>query len=329
MVPGGNLFGVTITEDDPRLIPIMLRRELLKSGHSEKSLARALRRGDFVRVRWGAYTFGSVWATMSVEEKYAARCRAAYMQAHTDVVLSHSSSLPFLEAPLWGLDLREVHLTRPDGRSGRREAGVRQHCGKLAEGDTITRYGLTVTGPTRAALEITTLASSEAGLVVVCDLLHRRLTTLADMRERYASMEQWPHSLRTELVLRLADPRIESAGEARTWHFFWRQSLPKPVPQYEVLDQLGNLIARLDFALPEEGVWFEFDGTVKYRKHLRPGESVTDAVLREKRREERVAEITGWRCIRITWEDLADPVRLAARIRGVIASVRASRRRGA
>ena len=33
-------------------------------------------------------------------------------------------------------------------------------------------------------------------------------------------------------------------------------------------------------------------------------------MLREKRREERVAELTGWRCIRITWADLAYPERL-------------------
>jgi hypothetical protein len=46
---------------------------------------------------------------------------------------------------------------------------------------------------------------------------------------------------------------------------------------------------------------------------------VTDAVLREKRREERVCEITGWKCIRIIWADLYDPERTAARIRAVMA----------
>ena len=63
----------------------------------------------------------------------------------------------------------------------------------------------------------------------------------------------------------------------------------------------------------------EFDGRQKYVQFLREGESVTDAVLREKRREDMVCELTGWRCMRITWADLADPVRLAARIRAFLA----------
>lgn len=319
---------MTIAADDPRLTPIMLRKELLASGHNEKSLAHALRRKDLDRVRWGAYVSGPTWTTMSEEQRYAVVCRAAYRQARTGVVLSHTSALPFLEAPVWGLRLDEVHLTRTDERSGRREAGVRQHSGKLLEGDTVTKYGLTFTNAARAALEVTTIGSVEAALVVVCDLLHRKLTTPHDLRQRYEeTMEQWPYSLRTELVLRLADPRIETVGEARTWHFMWRHSLPKPEPQYEVYDDAGDLVARLDFALPEWGVWFEFDGKVKYVRHRKPGESVTDVVLREKGREGHVSEITGWRCIRITWDDLANPERLAARIWKVLLEVRSSRRR--
>lgn len=39
-----------------------------------------------------------------------------------------------------------------------------------------------------------------------------------------------------------------------------------------------------------------------------------DAVLREKQRESRIAELTGWRCIRITWADLERPDGTVARI---------------
>lgn len=306
---------MTISADDPRLTPIMLRKELLASGHNEKSLARALRQGDYGRARWGAYVSGPVWAQMSKEDRYAVRCRAAYRQARTEVVLSHTSSLPFHEAPLWGLSLEETHLTRADAKTGRREAGIRQHCGKLDAGDVVTQYGMKLVSPTRAGLEITTIGSTEAALVVVCDLLHRRLTTAAELRKSYqASMERWPHSLKTELVLNLADPRIESVGEARTWHFFWRESLPKPVPQYEVFDGKGALVGRVDFALPEYNTWFEFDGKVKYEKFRRPGETIADAILREKRREDLIREITGWRCIRLIWSDLDNPAQLAERV---------------
>lgn len=118
-------------------------------------------------------------------------------------------------------------------------------------------------------------------------------------------------------MLRLAHPRIESVGETRTLFCCWSQGLPAPEPQW-IVSEHGREIARLDFAWPELGVWLEFDGRQKYVKFLREGETVTDAVLREKRREERIAELTGWRCIRITWADLADPVRLAARLRAFL-----------
>jgi hypothetical protein len=167
------------------------------------------------------------------------------------------------------------------------------------------------------AIDITTVATVETALCVVNHLLHQGLTSQSSIETRYATMDHDPFTLSTDLVLRLADPRIESVGESRSWHFFWRQGLPAPEPQW-VVSEAGREIARLDFAWPDLGCWLEFDGRQKYVRYLRDGETVTDAVLREKRREERITELTGWRCIRITWADLADPIRLAARIRAFL-----------
>jgi hypothetical protein len=167
---------------------------------------------------------------------------------------------------------------------------------------------------TRTALEVTTCASTEVSLIVVNDFLHRRLTTVPDLQQRYAAMCHDPYTLKTDLVLRLADPRLESLAETRTWFMCYRHGVRAPTPQYQLRDDIGDLIARLDFAWPELGVWLEVDGRQKYVKYLREGESVVDVVLREKERESMIAEITGWRCIRITWADLADPAATVARI---------------
>jgi hypothetical protein len=313
-----------MTPEDPRLTDIWLRKELLGAGENEKTLRRALRAGVYRRPRTGAYVDGAVWDAATAEARYAIKARAAYRQARTDVLLSHASALPFNEAPTWGVDLSEVHLTRLDGRTGRREAGVRQHCGIVIDGDLRDVDGLAITSPVRNCLEITTSASVEAALVVANHFLHRGDFTVQQLRERYSQgVRRWPHSLTTDLVIRLADPRIESVGESRTSYFFWKQRLPTPVPQYEVHD--GDvLVAVLDFALPELGVWFEFDGKVKYATPDREGETAADVVFREKRREDRVRELTGWRCFRITWQDLADPVTLAARIRAFLARAQAT-----
>jgi len=313
-----------MTPDDPRLADLWLRKELLAAGHNEKTLRAAVKAGSYRRARTGAYVDGPVWDSADEEVRHALRARAAYRQAKTEVVLSHASGLPFNEAPTWGVDLSEVHLTRTDGRTGRREAGVRQHCGHLREGDVREIHGLKVMSPMRNCLEISTAASVEIALVIVNHFLHRGDFTLDELRARYGDgMDRWPHSLTTDLVLRLADGRLESVGESRTSYFFFKQGLPTPVPQYEVFDG-SLLVARLDFALPELGAWFEFDGKVKYGALVPDGESAADVVFREKRREDRVRELTGWRCFRITWQDLANPVALAARIRAFLARAQAS-----
>lgn len=310
----------------PCMSDVALRKELLVLGHTDRSLARSVASGLLAKPRRGAYVDGAVWAALTREERYAVRVRAVLRQKCADAVASHVSALPFLNAPTWGLPLELVHTTRKDGRAGRREAGVKQHRGVLAEGDVVAVGDIECASPLRATLEVATMAGVESALVVLNHFLRRGDFTPDQIRARYEeSMEFWPSSLTTDVVLRLGDKRIASVGESRTFYFLWRHHFPAPVPQFEVTD--GPLfLAYLDFAFPDLGIWIEFDGKEKYLKHRRAGESVADAVVREKQRESRIAELTGWRCIRITWADLADPARLAHRIRSVMESMAATRR---
>lgn len=295
-----------------------LRAAYVAAGYTDRALARMVRDGTLARARRGAYVAGSVWRDLGEEGRHSVRARAVLAQAQAPGVLSHVSGLLEYETPVWGLDLSDVHVTRRDGRIGRQESGIRQHGGLIRPGDVVMRNGVAAMGPTRLALEATTITDTEHALAVVCDLLHRRLTTVDELTRRYAQMEQWPNTLGTQVVLRLADPRIESVGEARTLYLCFSQQLPKPTPQVEIRDANGDVVARVDFAWPELGVFLEFDGRVKYEKLLQEGERASDVVIREKAREELVCRLTGWRCIRITWADLADPVRTAARIRRVL-----------
>ena len=304
--------------DDPRRSDVTLRREYLASGFTDRGITTMLRHGQIARVRRGAFAAGSVWSGLDEPGRHSVRARAVLKQARIPVVLSHVSGLAEYDAPLWGFDLADVHITRRDGRIGRREAGVHQHAGLVAPDDVVIRNGVPVMVPDRLALEIATLCDVEHALAVVCDLLHRGLTTQAELAARQVAMEFWPRSLNAEIVLRLADPRIESVGEARTLKLLWAHGLPMPELQYEVRDPRGRLIARVDFAWPEHGVFLEFDGKVKYEKLLRPGERASDVVVREKLREQDVCRVTGWRCVRITWADLERDLRTATMIRSAL-----------
>ena len=294
---------------------ITLRRELIGAGYTDRDIAKLMKAGDLARVRHGAYVDGPRWQAADDNGRLGLRSRAVLRQSKTPVVLSHVSAAAEYDAPLWGMSSTIVHVTRRDRRAGRNEAGVRQHQGLLLPQDVVHRAGVEVTDPTRTAIDITTVAGTEPALCVVNHLLHDKHTDLATIRKRYEPMAHDPYTLRTDLVLRLADPRIESVGESRTAYLMWQQGLPYAEPQWVITDEFGREIARLDFAWPDRRCWLEFDGRQKYVKFLREGETVTDAVLREKRREEMIIELTGWRCIRITWADLENPERLAARIR--------------
>jgi len=91
--------------------------------------------------------------------------------------------------------------------------------------------------------------------------------------------------------------------------------LPPPELQWKVYGPDGRLVGRCDFAWPHHRLLCEFDGKMKYLALRKPGESIEEVVLREKAREDRLRELTGWAMIRIVWADLDRPRVTADRIR--------------
>jgi hypothetical protein len=303
--------------DDPRRGPIHLRKELLARGMSDRDIARAVAGGAIHRLRHGAYVAAESWSACDEVGRHALMVRAVCRQARTGIVVSHVSAVGEWDIAQWELPLGEVHITRDDQRAGRKEAGVHQHLGALREKDVILRNGIRLTAAPRTCLDTLSLVDVEHGLVVVNDALKKKLLTVEDLQDCAAFMEQWPGSLRHRVVLRLADGRIESVGESRFFFLCWDQGLPLPIPQYEVYDERRRLVAVVDFAWPELGLFVEFDGKIKYTAPDRADETVVDVVLREKKREELVCRVTGWRCLRVVWADLYQPERTAALVRSL------------
>lgn len=294
---------------------VFLYREAIEAGYDDKSVRALLRAGEWQKVRHGSFTFADVWSAADKAEQHRIFARAVLRTAKAPAVLSHTSSIVEHTGTFWDLDLSEAHISRKDGRTGRRAAGVRQHQGRLLEGDITHVNGVEITSATRAALELSTVTDTERSLIVVNGLLNEKLTTMEALLERNeASIKRWPRTLKTDLVLRLADGRIESVGETRAFHLFWRQGIPRPEPQFDIYDERGTWIARVDFAWPDHKVFVEFDGKSKYQKLLADGEDPGDVVFREKKREDLIRRVTGWTCIRLTWADLYSPEATGARI---------------
>lgn len=298
--------------------PVMMRFELLAAGYDGSAIARMRRSGALHRLRHGAYVEGALWRDLDAAGRRRLVARATLRSARSPAVLAGPSAADELQAPVWDMG-EEVHITRLDGKAGRREAGVVQHRGAMRVGDLTIRGGIPLTSGTRTALDMIAIAEPEHALVTINGLVRAGETSVELLKQRLAGMKADPFSLDAPIVLGLVEPLCESAGETRTLMLCWRQHLPRPIPQYEVRDATGRLVARVDFAWPELGVFLEFDGNEKYHRYRRPGESISDMVLREKERERLVCGITSWRCIRIVWADLRHPQRTAGRIRSTIA----------
>lgn len=304
---------------------IDLRRDLIGRGWRDRDIARAVQTGDLTKVRYGAYVRTPLLVDLDDVGLARVRSRAVLRTATDAAVLTHQSSLAEFGVPLWGMDLGSTHLTRTDGRAGRREAGVVQHRAGLEREEWSIRDGVAVVNLARAVLEAIVTHRSEVGLVAACLALRSGGVSMEELRAAEEETERWPHSLNVRIVMARADGRVSNVAEARAWHLFHEQRLPLPEPQVEVFDEFGNLLGIVDFLWRGFGVFLEFDGKIKYEKFRKPGETLDQYLMREKRREEQICLMTGWICIRIQWSDLETPVRLAKRIAEVLASrVRAS-----
>lgn len=88
-------------------------------------------------------------------------------------------------------------------------------------------------------------------------------------------------------VVDIADGRVQLPGEAISLMYLLDLAVARPRLQVPVAAPSGTEYF-VDFGLDDADVWGEFDGRAKYLDPAmrRAGESVEDAVLREKSRED-------------------------------------------
>lgn len=299
----------------------ILRRELIAAGTTDAEIRTAVRRERLTPLATGAYAETQRYRELERDDRYVLKVRAAASRS-PGLVVSHASAAALHGLPQYGLDRSAVHLTRPGHGGNRRTAHRVVHAGRLPGASVVDVDGLAVTDLSRTVIDV---ARTEpyTPAVAIADAALRADEGIvgalpADLMAATRSLGR-PQAQR---VLAAADGRAESVGEKRLRLQLLRAGLAAPALQIEVFDERGRLLGRVGAGYPEHGVLIEFDGMVKYERLRRPGESASDAVIREKAREERITEL-GWLVIRFVWKDLRSPERVAARVR----SARAARRR--
>jgi hypothetical protein len=167
----------------------------------------------------------------------------------------------------------------------------------------VSTTGVMAISPVRAVWEVACRSSLESGVVTADSALYQDPQLREALEKLQLRFAYFPGSRRGRLVIKLADPRADTPGESVTRVQFFRYGIPMPELQYHVIDHHGVLVGISDFYWEQQRHLGEFDGMIKYQRLLRPGETVSECVIREKKREDAMrADLRGMS--RFIWPDV-------------------------
>ena len=288
------------------------RRSLVAVGHVDSEVRCAVRAGTITRVRPGAYLAGPVPAQPEV--RHALLVRATAERLGRGAVASHVSAAVLHGLPVWNVPLSRVHVTRDRGYGGRRDRRLHVHVAPLAAAEVQLAQGVPVTSPARTVVDLARSVGFEEATVVADAALRRELVSPSELAAVLRRVTGWRGTPTARRVVAFADGRAESPGESRSRVAILRAGLPTPELQWPVRAATGEVLGYADFAWPGLGTVGEFDGLTKYGRLLRPGETIEDAVYREKLREDAFRSEGLW-VARWTWREIVAFEPAAERIR--------------
>jgi len=293
--------------------PNLYRRPaLLAAGYTDRELRRWLRVGELALLRRGNYVLGAA-PPETAHARHRVLVRAAFGQLGEGVVASHVSAAVVHGLPTWSVPLDRAHVTRHRRSGGRRHRLVHVRTARLDPDEVIQVSGIPVTSVARTVVDLARIASFESAVVTADAALGAGLVNAEELADSLRRMRRWPGCPAARRALGFADGRSESVGESRSRVAIARAGLPVPVPQWEVRDDDGHLVARVDFGWPERNTVGEFDGKLKYGRLVKPGQSPADVVFEEKRREDEL-RAQGLTVVRWTWDDLLTFAPIAGRL---------------
>lgn len=296
---------------------VIERGQLLADGWTDAEIQRLIRQEKLTRLAHGRYSDLDL-AVMSPEERHGLVAVARWSCfTSPNVVLSHVSAAVLHGLPVIRGQLAKVCLTRSDTGGARTTKKVRVKASHLDVRDRVEIDGVPVTSVARTLIDLGRHHGTVATVIAADHALRHELVEADEVIATVLRMGTAPGLPTARRALVQADGRAESVGESRQ-HLVLRPAFPTYASQVNVFDERGTLTGRVDGALLEAGVVVEFDGFAKYERYRRQGESIGGAVAREKKREDRLRAL-GWLVVRFTWDELADPAAMIAKVRRAVA----------
>lgn len=276
---------------------------------SPHGLRRAVEDGELDRVRRGLY---APHRDLDQRTRHLRLLSATFPLLGAGSVLSHASAAIVHGLPVRQDLLDRVWVTRSGGGHGRHGRVVQLRRCTLDAVDATVVNGFPVTTLARTSSDLARQLPYEWG-VIGCDAALASGCSRESLIDAARRVQGWPGGRRAASAARFADGASGSPAESLSRVQMQRAGIPVPVTQFQVLLN-GRLVATTDFGWEDIGLVGECDGKVKYGELLRPGEKPEDAVMREKRREERIREAGYW-IVRWGWQEACDQAELARIVR--------------
>lgn len=284
-----------------------------RTGHADFDYLRAVRRGELIRIRRGAFCDATHWATMTARERYVMRMRAAAAATSRPLVFRSFSA-----GAIWGMPIlddwpTDVHVCADRATGGRSAPGIRRH--PMVPTHVEERDGLWVTSVASTALDIA-LSSTFAPAVVTLDwALWRKnaaRVAVADIHRELDARNPRYGRRHAEAAIGFATHLSDSFGESMTRAVIHELGYPTPELQVRFSDRQGNM--DVDYFWRGYGKVGEFDGAAKYLRPAYSSElSPSEIVWREKKREDRLRKQCNG-VIRIIWSETRNPRLLDAQL---------------
>jgi very-short-patch-repair endonuclease len=257
------------------------REQLLAVEVSSSAIGRRVAAGKLHPLYRGVYAVGHQVVSQN------GRWMAATLS--TGGVLSHRSA-----GALWGLRPwnGRIEITTQWTRAKRQ--GLLLHRAVLAPDEITTHDGIPVTTPARTQLDLASVLQRHQ--------LQQAINEAERQRLEGPRPERHPTKRGTKTLRTLARPTHTRSDLEAAFHAFLNDRR-FPAPQTNVVIE-GD---EVDYAWPARKLVIELDSWEYHRTR--------QAFEADRQRDRRLAA-KGWTVLRVTWEDLREPGRLAAELAG-------------
>lgn len=283
-------------------------------GLTRSALAYAVRQGEVRRLGWGTYV--GAHQTDSID----LRARALHL-----VVPSHSAACRSTAAWLYGVDVLRnkedqiggtLEVAVVEGAAAIRRPGVKSYVEILPESDIVEVAGLRATSPLRTATDLIRWLGRYHAIGAADAFLRSGLVTVEQL---IADEQLWfgfrgVRQLRE--LIRFADPSAESPRESWLRLLLHDAGFPGTELQVPVDRGPGLEPYRLDLAIVELKVAFEYDGVEWHPPEQQAADDERRAYIRGQ----------GWTLIVVRRGDLERPQRLVDAVGMFVTPVRPLRR---